>query len=511
MLYLRLTIMFASRKVQYQLRFPTPDDPQRSSVCVADWKTRYAQRIDNSRKRERDDYLNKFTSSLKKGFSRFRRRDNKIHSQKIVMEMQLSWKVDIVDDNGRRIEVASFSFDESGLARNKQAVMFQHMLHLRPRLSAEALIPLTKIKEISVSGHVSNISTKPRLFYHSEKFISERRPFGISKKPISEAAVSSWEITCEKEAIILYTSSSLRFAVGVWKDSRDICFLSASMPYPDIMKQVFSVINTAEWEKKLGPQLSTMLRPHAVYFDDLDSKFGLHDYTLHIEIRSGTKSVWTMEFSSLFASYQQGFHDKQNREHMYAALVIVDREHDDGSFDQGSLTQKRFAFTSKLCFPWQTVAFSGSLDRTTTVDICLYDERGMPMILASRSIALEAMSEFDPAAAYTGPDAIGREGGSYLREQSEGELLSLRFPIDERCTYNFNPSPATHGRRSTPPNDRMPLALLTTEILHLNNSAEKDLNMILDMRLWMSYNLIDSWHGTKYALECGAGRLSLSE
>lgn len=139
-------------------------------------------------------------------------------------------------------------------------------------------------------------------------------------------------------------------------------------------------------------------KKHAIQFDDVDSQYGLHDYTVSAQFRSIGTSKWSHNFSKVFFNK---FEDKKAH-----SLLLKD--------EQGQTVQL------PINFVWKTPAFSQTIPMATIVDFILQDERGEVMWSFSHLIKIVPTH---PMSNYDHPD--------------DSKYYSLSFSDNERGQTNF--------------------------------------------------------------------------
>ena len=80
------------------------------------------------------------------------------------------------------------------------------------------------------------------------------------------------------------------FWCWVFQGSRDLAFICANFHFHRLVKRCL-----------LGSSSATFVSvPHKPVLDDIDSKYGLHDYACTIELRNHKTSLWCQRFPNLF-------------------------------------------------------------------------------------------------------------------------------------------------------------------------------------------------------------------
>ena len=151
------------------------------------------------------------------------------------------------------------------------------------------------------------------------------------------------QIKCYEDKLIsLFKCRDLLF--GVFGDGT-IAFMYFSVNYVDLFKSMDPYIFT-------GPA-----------YDDIDSKYGLHDYFVSIELRNLKEVIWSIDWQKVDI---QGVHNG------YAELVLVssnpsDSRHSDAYFFKGDIG-----------LSWKSAAFSGTIQDYCYVDLTVKDEFNNP-------------------------------------------------------------------------------------------------------------------------------------
>lgn len=137
-------------------------------------------------------------------------------------------------------------------------------------------------------------------------------------------------------------------------DESQISFITISYSYIDFFQKLLE--KPKLYERK---------------FDDIDPEYGLHDYSVKIEIRNNKEPFWYELFPGLFTR-------KKDLKKGYAVFKLID------SADN----HKHFNFNGRIEYPCESMVASDEFKNLCFVDILMLDEFNDPFISTSRACRL---------------------------------------------------------------------------------------------------------------------------
>ncbi|XP_054020240.1 F-box only protein 15 [Dryobates pubescens] len=154
--------------------------------------------------------------------------------------------------------------------------------------------------------------------------------------------------------------------VGLWKDTKEIAFVSASLHYHQLMER--SILGSAA--RPYAPP------PHQPLLDDTDPEYGLHGYCLDFNIHSGSCAYMCGTFGDLFCR-------KGEIADGYVKLTAV----------------RSLQNNMKLCplgtipgLSWHTEELKGTVKECCVLDLTLLDENGETFWCFSAPVSMELSS-----------------------------------------------------------------------------------------------------------------------
>ncbi|NXN10103.1 FBX15 protein, partial [Indicator maculatus] len=192
--------------------------------------------------------------------------------------------------------------------------------------------------------------------------------------------------------------------VGLWKGTKEIAFVSASLHYHQLMER--SILGSAA--HPYAPP------PHQPLLDDTDPEYGLHSYCLHFDIHSGTCAYMCGTFRDLFCR-------KGRIADGYVKLTAV-------SSLQDNMEHCPLATIPGLS--WQTEELKGTVKECCVLDVTLLDENGKTFWCFSAPVSMELSSR--TSSCY---DVLGRSYSTEYCEDSEGRVCVEFIYVSESRQY----------------------------------------------------------------------------
>mmetsp|Transcript_42386 Transcript_42386/g.75970 ORF Transcript_42386/g.75970 Transcript_42386/m.75970 type:complete len:215 (-) Transcript_42386:366-1010(-) len=177
---------------------------------------------------------------------------------------------------------------------------------------------------------------------------------------------------------------------------------------------------------------------HVVVYDDIDTRYGLHGYTVVFTLRSPGRVKFEQQFHDVFT---KGCADDADSTHLpsistrqggrgpdvYYRFPLLDRRHrgySDWTFED------RKGKTMLLQIPCKSGAFTSTIPQSTIVDCAVWDEHGEVLWGCSQVVALEAISEglyyeLPEGAVYSGRAQTAGRARLYFELVQPGEQDAL--------------------------------------------------------------------------------------
>ncbi|XP_063951095.1 F-box only protein 15-like [Lytechinus pictus] len=213
------------------------------------------------------------------------------------------------------------------------------------------------------------------------------KPSDLTKKP-----------TIKSDAVNVCTMDG-GIILATWKEGGEIAFVSLCLHHHGIVQR--AVYGTSD-RMYIPPAIKP--RP-----DDIDSEYGLHDYTCIMELRNQRNSFWSQQFLRLHANKQEQV-DGFIRFSPVRADVVTDHSYT----------------TKKIQFPWKTDVFKGIIKDFAVLDCTIFDEFQQPMWCISSPVVILPDEN--------APVTMDYEGEPYIISHSahKGQIEIRMFWIPDR-------------------------------------------------------------------------------
>ncbi|XP_027739704.1 F-box only protein 15 isoform X3 [Empidonax traillii] len=153
--------------------------------------------------------------------------------------------------------------------------------------------------------------------------------------------------------------------VGIWKEKNEIAFVMVSLHYHQLLER--SILGSAT--VRYAPPLN---KPA---FDDIDPEYGLHDYSLHLEMHGRSCTYLRGTFRNLFCR-------KGDIANGYLRLTVVSLKDN----------RKHLPLIGTLGLSWETDVFKGNVKDCYMMNLTLLDEIGEPFWCFSAPVHMELSS-----------------------------------------------------------------------------------------------------------------------
>ncbi|XP_061220650.1 F-box only protein 15 isoform X3 [Neopsephotus bourkii] len=227
----------------------------------------------------------------------------------------------------------------------------------------------------------------------------------IAEYHLANLTEKSVEVGADKLVRLFCLNSGL--VVGLWKEKNEIAFVMTSLHYHQLFER--STLGSAT--------VKYALPPHKPLLDDVDPEYGLHDYSLHLDMHGRSCTYLCGTFKSLFCR-------KDDIADEYLKLTAVSLKDN----------TKHLPLIGTPSLSWETDAFKGNVKDCYVMDVTLLDEIGKPFWCFSAPVCMDLSSKASGLYDYMGPiyttDYADSEGKVYvelvwLEETKEYFIVNL--------------------------------------------------------------------------------------
>ncbi|NXF10746.1 FBX15 protein, partial [Smithornis capensis] len=207
--------------------------------------------------------------------------------------------------------------------------------------------------------------------------------------------------------------------VGIWKEKNEIAFIMVSLHYHQLLER--SILGSATVQYAPPPNKPVL--------DDIDPEYGLHDYSLHLDMHGRSCTYLCGTFKNLFCR-------KDDIANGYLKLTVVSLKDN----------RKHLPLTGTLGLSWQTDVFTGNIKNCYMMDLTLLDETGKPFWCFSAPVYMELTFKTSSLYDYMGciytTDYADSEGKVcvklvWLEETKEYVIVSLVLYISTKKVNNW--------------------------------------------------------------------------
>ncbi|KAM9024457.1 F-box only protein 15 isoform 3-T3 [Ara ararauna] len=227
----------------------------------------------------------------------------------------------------------------------------------------------------------------------------------IAEYRLANLTEKSVEVGADKLVRLVYLNSGL--VVGLWKVKNEIAFVMTSLHYHQLFER--STLGSAT--------VKYALPPHKPLLDDVDPEYGLHDYSLHLDMHGRSCTYLCGTFKSLFCR-------KDDIADEYLKLTAVSLKDN----------TKHLPLIGTPGLSWETDVFKGNVKDCYVMDVTLLDEIGKPFWCFSAPVCMDLSSKASGLYDYMGhiytTDYADSEGKVYvelvwLEETKEYFIVNL--------------------------------------------------------------------------------------
>ncbi|XP_069634962.1 F-box only protein 15 isoform X3 [Haliaeetus albicilla] len=234
----------------------------------------------------------------------------------------------------------------------------------------------------------------------NKEAMKPRRRSLIAEYHLANLTESSVALGADK--LVQLFSLNPGLLVGLWKEKNEIAFVMASLHYHQLLER--STLGSATVQYALPPNKPVL--------DDVDPEYGLHDYSLHLDMHGGSCTYLCGTFKSLFCR-------KGDIANGYLRLTVISLKDN----------KKHLPLAGTLGLSWETDVFKGNVKDCFVMDVTLLDETGKPFWCFSAPVYIELSSE--ASGLY---DYLGRTYTTYYAD-SEGKVRVELVWLEETKEY----------------------------------------------------------------------------
>ncbi|KAK3541629.1 hypothetical protein QTP86_033059 [Hemibagrus guttatus] len=255
------------------------------------------------------------------------------------------------------------------------------------------------------SGKWSTLDKPTTLELHGVKLVPINCP--ITCRPGWRSLLS--KVVVKKDAGKLYGSDRLisllyienGVTVGVWQKQQEIAFVLVNLHYHRLVERNLLGSSATPYEA------TDMQAP----FDDIDPDYGLHSYSVHLELHNTEDSIASVSFSQLFCRKDQiadGF----------VPLQVISKE---------NRQTRQTPLGGKISLPWRTEALQGCVENCCMLTLTILAEAQTPFWCVSAPVAMTKSKHKEVSYAC--------KGESFLMEyqDSDGKLeIELEWTEEQK-------------------------------------------------------------------------------
>ncbi|NWV69290.1 FBX15 protein, partial [Malurus elegans] len=180
------------------------------------------------------------------------------------------------------------------------------------------------------------------------------------------ANLTESSVTVGADELVQLFSLNPGLLVGIWKEKNEIAFVLVSLHYNQLLERSILGSATAQYAAPANKPL----------LDDIDPEYGLHDYSLHLDLHGRSCRYLCGTFKGLFCR-------KGDIENGYLRLTVVSLKDN----------RKHLPIIGTLGICWETDVFKGSVKDCFMMDLTLLDESGKPSWCFSTPVHMELSSK----------------------------------------------------------------------------------------------------------------------
>ncbi|NXG11570.1 FBX15 protein, partial [Sakesphorus luctuosus] len=311
----------------------------------------------------------------------------------------LSWIIVLKDKNGNE-----YVIEKANLSLKDTSVTILWCSTNWPGLDV-----VSTLKLFGVMPLIPDLSKLPNKYGPCQRSL-------IAEYHLANLTESSVAVSADKLVQLFSLNPGL---LGIWKEKNEIAFVMVSLHYHQLLER--SILGSATVQ--YSP------RPNKPILDDIDPEYGLHDYSLHLDMHSRSCTYLCESFKNLFCR-------KGDIANGYLRLTVVSLKDN----------RKHLPLTGTLGLSWETDVFKGNVKDCCVMDLTLLEEFGKPFWCFSAPVYMELSSKTSGLYDYVGhtctTDYTDSEGKVcvelvWLEETKEYIIVSLVLYVSIEKVNNW--------------------------------------------------------------------------
>ncbi|XP_046733455.1 F-box only protein 15 isoform X2 [Silurus meridionalis] len=172
-------------------------------------------------------------------------------------------------------------------------------------------------------------------------------------------------LASDKLISLLYIEKGV--TIGVWQD-QEIAFVLVNLHYHKLVERHFRGSSTISYEP-IERQAS---------YNDIDPEYGLHGYTLHLELHNGEESIASLKFAQLYCRKDKIYGE-------FIPLHVISAENSSG----------HTPLCEKIRLPWQTESLQGHIEQCCMFTLTVLTEAQTPFWCVTAPVAITKSNRQD--------------------------------------------------------------------------------------------------------------------
>ncbi|XP_017674967.1 PREDICTED: F-box only protein 15 isoform X2 [Lepidothrix coronata] len=267
---------------------------------------------------------------------------------KVAMKLSgLSWIIVLKDKNGKEhvMEKANLSFKHTSVTILWYSTNW-------PCLDVVSTLKLFGVTPLLLDLNMPPNKNGPRRL----SLIAEYHLANLTESSVAVGA----------DGLVQLFSVNPGLLIGIWKEKNEIAFVMVSLHYHQLLER--SILGSATVQYAPPPNKPVL--------DDIDPEYGLHDYSLHLEMHGRSCTYLRGTFRNLFCR-------KGDIANGYLRLTVVSLKDN----------RKHLPLIGTLGLSWETDVFKGNVKDCYMMNLTLFDEIGEPFWCFSAPVCMELSSK----------------------------------------------------------------------------------------------------------------------
>ncbi|XP_053344167.1 F-box only protein 15 isoform X2 [Clarias gariepinus] len=173
---------------------------------------------------------------------------------------------------------------------------------------------------------------------------------------------------CASDRLISLMYYGNGVTVGVWQKEQEIAFVLMNLHYHRLVERHIFGSSTTSYEPT----------DYQAPFDDIDPDYGLHQYSMHLELHNAVESIASIRFTQLFCRKDQIVDG-------YIPLQVISKEKRSGYI----------SLPDKISLPWRTEAIQGHIKHCCMMTLTVLAEAQTPFWCFSAPVAINKSNNRD--------------------------------------------------------------------------------------------------------------------